>query len=157
RLEVLGGYLIAYLNLDEVIRIIRTEDEPKPILMSTFNLSDVQADAVLNMRLRNLRRLEEMEIRQEDRNLRAERRTLNELIGSETDKWNCTAGEIGKGRGGLGPDPSLVPRRSSFPEAPEHALAVIEEALVEREPITVVVSEKGWIRALRGTVTDLSG
>src|SRR5262252_5564021 len=87
RLEVLGGYLIAYLNLDEVIRIIRTEDEPKAVLIVTFNLTDVQVDAILNMRLRNLRKLEEMEIKQEDKDLRAERRTLNELIGSETEPW----------------------------------------------------------------------
>jgi topoisomerase-4 subunit A len=157
RLEVLGGYLIAYLNLDEVIRIIRTEDEPKPVLMQTFSLSDVQADAILNMRLRNLRKLEEMEIRQEDKDLRAERKTLNELIGSETEQWKSIAGEIRKVRDAFGPDTALGRRRSNFAEAPEHDLSVIEEALVEREPITVVVSEKGWIRALRGTVTDLSG
>jgi len=157
RLEVLGGYLIAYLNLDEVIRIIRTEDEPKPVLMQTFNLTDVQADAILNMRLRNLRKLEEMEIRQEDKDLRAERKTLNELISSEAEQWKSIAGEIRKVRDAFGPDTALGRRRSNFAEAPEHDLSVIEEALVEREPITVVVSEKGWIRALRGTVTDLSG
>jgi topoisomerase-4 subunit A len=157
RLEVLGGYLIAYLNLDEVIRIIRTEDEPKPVLMQTFSLSDVQADAILNMRLRNLRKLEEMEIKQEDKDLRAERKALNELIGSESEQWKSIAGEIRKVRDAFGPDTSLGRRRSGFAEAPEHDLSAIEEALVEREPITVVVSEKGWIRALRGTVTDLSG
>src|SRR5712672_1116749 len=156
RLEVLGGYLIAYLNLDEVIRIIRTEDEPKPVLIQTFTLTDVQADAILNMRLRNLRKLEEMEIRQEDKDLRAERKTLNELIGSDAEQWKSIAGEIRKVRDAFGPDTSLGRRRSSFADAPEHDLAAIEEALVEREPITVVVSEKGWIRALRGTVTDLS-
>ena len=79
RLEVLGGYLVAYLNLDKVIKIIRTEDEPKPVLMKTFKLTDVQADAILNMRLRNLRKLEEMEIRKEDKDLRAERKALKEL------------------------------------------------------------------------------
>jgi len=157
RLEVLGGYLIAYLNLDEVIRIIRTEDEPKPVLIRTFTLTDVQADAILNMRLRNLRKLEEMEIRQEDKDLRTERKALNELIGSEAEQWKSIADEIKKVRDAFGPDTSLGRRRSSFAEAPEHDLAVIEEALVEREPITVVVSEKGWIRALRGAVTDLSG
>jgi len=156
RLEVLGGYLIAYLNLDEVIRIIRTEDEPKPVLMRTFNLTEVQADAILNMRLRNLRKLEEMEIRQEDKDLRAERKTLSGLIGSESEQWKSIAGEIRKVRDTFGPDTSLGRRRSGFAEAPEHDLAAMEEALVEREPITVVVSEKGWIRALRGTVTDLS-
>src|SRR5499427_7337752 len=94
RLEVLGGYLIAYLNLDEVIRIIRTEDEPKPVLMQTFNLTDVQADAILNMRLRNLRKLEEMEIRQEDKDLRAERKSLKALVGSEAEQWKKVADEI---------------------------------------------------------------
>src|SRR5215468_10471585 len=94
RLEVLGGYLIAYLNLDEVIRIIRTEDEPKAVLIVTFNLTDVQVDAILNMRLRNLRKLEEMEIKQEDKDLRAEGRTLNELIGSEEKQWSRITEEL---------------------------------------------------------------
>src|SRR5246500_2038098 len=85
RLEVLGGYLIAYLNLDKVIKIIRTEDEPKPVLIKTFKLTDAQAEAILNMRLRNLRKLEEMEIRQEDKDLRAERKSLKELVGSEKE------------------------------------------------------------------------
>src|SRR5438105_7155638 len=87
RLEVLGGYLVAYLNLDKVIKIIRNEDEPKPVLMRTFKLSDVQADAILNMRLRNLRKLEEMEIRREDKDLRTERKDLKELIGSQAEQW----------------------------------------------------------------------
>src|SRR5207248_1074400 len=80
RLEVLGGYLVAYLNLDRVIKIIRNEDEPKPVLMRSFKLSEVQADAVLNMRRRNLRKLEEMEIRKEDKDLRSERKRLKDLI-----------------------------------------------------------------------------
>src|SRR5207302_4774747 len=87
RLEVLGGYLIAYLNIDKVIKIIRNEDEPKPVLMKTFKLSEVQADAILNMRLRNLRKLEELEIRSEDKELRAERKSLQALIGSEAAQW----------------------------------------------------------------------
>ena len=86
RLQVLGGYLVAYLNLDKVIKIIRREDEPKPVLMRTFKLSDLQADAILNMRLRNLRKLEEIEIKQEDKQLRAERKSLNQLIGSEKEQ-----------------------------------------------------------------------
>jgi len=94
RLEVLGGYLIAYLNLDEVIRIIRNEDEPKPVLIKTFKLTDVQADAILNMRLRNLRKLEEMEIKAEDRNLRTERKKLQDLVKSEKDQWKTVAEEI---------------------------------------------------------------
>jgi topoisomerase-4 subunit A len=156
RLEVLGGYLVAYLNLDKVIKIIRNEDEPKPVLMRTFKITDVQADAILNMRLRNLRRLEEAEIRQEDKALRAERRTLNALIASEKEQWRRIADEIGVVRARLGPATPLGKRRTGFAQAPAHDQAAIEQALVEREPVTVVVSEKGWIRALRGAVTDLS-
>jgi topoisomerase IV subunit A len=156
RLVVLGGYLVAYLNLDKVIKIIRNEDEPKPVLMKTFKLSDVQADAILNMRLRNLRKLEEIEIKREDKELRAERKSLKELIGSEKEQWKKVAEEIKAVRAKFSPKTALGKRRTTFAEAPEHDEAAIEEALVEREPITVVVSEKGWFRALRGTVGDLS-
>jgi len=155
RLEVLGGYLVAYLNLDKVIKIIRNEDEPKPVLMKTFKLSDVQADAILNMRLRNLRRLEEMEIRREDKDLGIEKKSIEELIRSEKQEWKKIAEEIKAVRDKFGPKTSLGKRRTGFAEAPEHDEAAIEEALVEREPITVVVSEKGWIRALRGQVADM--
>ena len=157
RLEVLGGFLVAYLNLDKVIKIIRTEDEPKPVLIKTFKISDVQAEAILNMRLRNLRKLEEIEIRREDKELRVERKELKELVGSEKLQWKKVADEIKAVREKFGPKTPLGKRRTSFAQAPEHDLAAIEEALVEREPITVVVSEKGWIRALRGTMTDLAG
>jgi topoisomerase-4 subunit A len=156
RLVVLGGYLIAYLNLDKVIKIIRNEDEPKPVLMKTFKLSDVQAEAILNMRLRNLRRLEEMEIRGEEKDLRAEKKSIEELLRSEKQQWKKIADEIKNLRDKFGPKTPLGKRRSGFAEAPAHDEAAIEEALVEREPITVVVSEKGWIRALRGQVADLS-
>jgi topoisomerase-4 subunit A len=156
RLQVLGGYLVAYLNLDRVIKIIRNEDEPKPVLMKSFKLSDLQADAILNMRLRNLRKLEEIEIKREDKQLRAERKSLNELIGSEKAQWKKVADEIKEVREKFGPKTALGKRRTAFAEAPEHDEAAIEQALVEREPITVVVSEKGWIRTLRGTITDLS-
>jgi len=156
RLEVLGGYLVAYLNLDRVIKIIRKEDEPKPVLMRTFRLSDVQADAILNMRLRNLRRLEEIEIKQEDKELRIERKSLKALIGSEKEQWKRVADEIREVRAKFSTKTPLGKRRTIFAEAPEHDEAAIEQALVEREPITVIVSEKGWIRALRGTVSDLS-
>ncbi len=126
RVEVLGGYLVAYLNLDEVIRIIRSEDEPKPVLMARFRLSDVQADAILNMRLRNLRRLEEQEIRTEDRNLRTERRKLQELVRSESDQWKKIADEIKAVRTGFGPKTPLGKRRSGFSQAPEHDEAAID-------------------------------
>jgi topoisomerase IV subunit A len=157
RLEVLGGYLIAYLNLDKVIKIIRREDAPKPILMRTFKLTDVQAEAILNMRLRNLRKLEEMEIRAEDKALREELKTLKSLIGSSDKQWKSIAGQIKELKNTFGPKTDLGRRRTTFGIAPAHDEAAIEEAMVVREPITVVVSDKGWIRALRGHVTDLSG
>src|SRR6476660_3364881 len=156
RLEVLGGYLVAYLNIDRVIKIIRNEDEPKPVLMRTFKLSDVQADAILNMRLRNLRKLEEMEIKREDKALRTERAEIKKLLGSEKEQWKAISVEIKKVREMFGPKTPLGKRRTSFSDAPEHDVALIEEAFVEREPITVVVSDKGWVRALRGHVEDLS-
>jgi topoisomerase-4 subunit A len=156
RLEVLGGYLVAYLNLDKVIKIIRSEDEPKPVLMKAFKLSDVQADAILNMRLRNLRRLEEMEIRQEDKDLRGEKKSLEALLRSEDQQWKTVADQIKQVRATFGAKTPLGKRRTSFALAPEHDEAAIEAAMVEREPVTVVVSEKGWIRALKGHVSDLS-
>ena len=157
RLEVLGGYLVAYLNIDKVIKIIRKEDEPKPVLMQAFKLSDVQADAILNMRLRNLRRLEEIEIRQEEKELRAEKKSIEELLRSEKSQWKTIASQIREVRDRFGAKSPSGKRRTGFAEAPAHDEAAIEEALVEREPVTVVVSEKGWIRALRGQVADLSG
>jgi topoisomerase IV subunit A len=157
RLEVLGGFLVAYLNLDKVIKIIRTEDEPKPVLIKTFKITDVQADAILNMRLRNLRKLEEMEIRAEEKALRDELKKLKALIASEDQQWKEIAGQVKEVKEKFGPKTEIGKRRTTFGEAPTHDVAAIEEAMVVREPITVVVSEKGWIRALRGHVADLSG
>ena len=125
--------------------------------MKTFKLTDVQADAILNMRLRNLRKLEEMEIRAEDKDLREERTELKALLGSEDKQWKTIAGQIKDLKTTFGPKTELGRRRTDFGEAPEHDVAAIEEAMVVREPITVVVSEKGWIRALRGHVSDFSG
>ncbi|CAN5374148.1 DNA topoisomerase IV subunit A [soil metagenome] len=156
RLEVLGGYLIAYLNLDKVIKIIRTEDEPKPVLIKTFKLTDLQADSILNMRLRNLRKLEEMEIRGEDKALRAELKDLKLLVASEDEQWKKVGEQVRKVRDTFGPKTPLGKRRTQFADAPEHDLAAIEEALIEREPITVVVSDKGWVRTMKGHVEDLS-
>ncbi len=156
RIEVLGGYLVAYLNLDKVIKIIRTQDEPKPVLMKTFRISDVQADAILNMRLRNLRKLEEMEIRGEEKALKEERSKLKSLIGSTAQQWKTVAAQIRETKALFGPKTALGKRRTDFALAPEHDEAAIEEAMLVREPITVVVSDKGWIRALRGHVIDLS-
>jgi topoisomerase-4 subunit A len=156
RLEVLGGYLIAYLNLDKVIKIIRTEDEPKAVLIRTFQLTEIQADAILNMRLRSLRKLEEMEIRREDKDLRAELKGIKSILGSETEQWAKVSDQIRGVRETFGPKTPLGKRRTQFADAPEHDLAAIEEAFVEREPITVVVSDKGWVRTLKGQVADLS-
>jgi topoisomerase IV subunit A len=157
RLEVLGGYLIAFLNLDKVIKIIRTEDEPKPVLIKTFKLTEVQAEAILNMRLRNLRKLEEMEIRGEDKELRAELKGIKGILASEAEQWVKVGEQVRKVRDMFGLKTPLGKRRTQFADAPEHDLAAIEEAFVEREPVTVVISEKGWVRTLKGHVADLSG
>ncbi|KAB2873460.1 MAG: DNA topoisomerase IV subunit A [Bauldia sp.] len=158
RLEVLDGYLVAYLNLDEVIAIIRGEDEPKPVLMKRFKLSDVQAEAILNMRLRSLRKLEEMEIRGEHTTLTREGEGLAALLKSEDRQWSAIADEIRAVRKTFGPDTPLGRRRTDFAEAPAaHVEEAMIEAMIEREPVTVVVSEKGWIRALKGHATDTAG
>ena len=150
RLEILDGYLIAYLNLDEVIRIIREEDEPKPRLMERFGLNDTQAEAILNMRLRALRRLEEMEIRKEHKKLSAEQKKLQALMKSEAARWETIAEEIESMRARFG-DGALGARRTATGAVlPE--VVVDEAAFVEREPITVILSEKGWIRAQKGHV-----
>ena len=114
RLEVLGGFLVAYLNLDKVIKIIRKEDEPKPVLMKTFKISDVQADAILNMRLRNLRKLEEMEIRAEEKALNEERTKLKSLIGSTDQQWKTIAGQIKESEDTFGPKTELGKRRTDL-------------------------------------------
>ncbi|MCA4918352.1 MAG: DNA topoisomerase IV subunit A [Roseomonas sp.] len=151
RLEILDGYLIAYLNLDEVIRIIREEDEPKPRLMERFGLNDTQAEAILNMRLRALRRLEEMEIRKEHKKLSAEQKKLLALMKSEAARWGTIAEEIESMRARFG-DGALGARRTATGAVlPE--VVVDEAAFVEREPITVILSEKGWIRAQKGHVS----
>jgi topoisomerase-4 subunit A len=144
RLEILGGYLIAYLNLDEVIRIIREEDKPKDALMARFELTELQANAILDMRLRSLRKLEEMEIRREHKKLSTEQKALQGLMSSEKKRWTTIADEVratGEKLGGI--------RRTSLGTVPE--VGVIDEnAFVEREAITIILSEKGWIRAQKG-------
>src|SRR5271154_5905396 len=157
RLEVLGGYLIAYLNIDKVIKIIRTEDEPKPALIKAFKLTELQAEAILNMRLRSLRKLEEFEIRTEDKNLRSELKGVKAILASEPEQWSKVGEQVRKVRDLFGPKTPLGKRRTMFADAPEHDLAAIEEAFVEREPVTVVISDKGWVRVLKGQVADLSG
>jgi len=155
RLEILAGLLTAYLNLDEVIAIIRTEDEPKPALIRRFTLSDVQAEAILNTRLRALRKLEEMEIKAEDKALKEEQAGLVALLGSDAKQWKKVADTLKAVRKAFGPDNPFGKRRSSFGAAgasPE----LTADAFVTREPITIVLSAKGWLRALKGHVDDLS-
>ena len=151
RLEILNGYLIAYLNLDEVIRIIREEDEPKPRLMERFGLTDTQAEAILNMRLRALRRLEEMEIRKEHKKLSAEQKKLQALMKSEAARWDAIAEQIESIRTRFGGGALGIRRTATGTALPE--VVVDEAAFVEREPITVILSEKGWIRAQKGHVS----
>lgn len=151
RLEVLGGYLIAYLNLDEVIRIIREEDEVKPFLMKAFSLTDVQAEAILNMRLRSLRKLEEVEIRTEFSALEVEKTGLLELLASEDMRWERIAEETRETRKKFGQKTALGARRSTFADAPVIDIIPVE-AMIEKEPITVICSDKGWVRAMKGHV-----
>jgi topoisomerase-4 subunit A len=156
RLEILGGLLIAYLNIDEVIRIIREEDEPKPVMMKRWSLTDNQAEAILNMRLRALRKLEEIEIRKEFDTLTAEKKQIEQLLASPAKQWKTIRWEVGEVRKKFGPDTPLGKRRTAFAEAPEHDLEVIQQAMIEKEPVTVIVSEKGWLRTMKGHGLDLS-
>ncbi|MFC4349876.1 DNA topoisomerase IV subunit A [Kordiimonas lipolytica] len=151
RLEILSGYLIAYLNLDEVIRIIREEDDAKASLMSTFKLTDNQAEAILNMRLRALRKLEEMEIRTEHAKLEEEKSKILALLGSEELQWIAVGDKLSDIKERFGPETDLGKRRTRFGDAPV-AEVVPLEAMIEKEPITVVCSKRGWIRALKGHV-----
>ncbi len=149
RLEVLNGYLIAFLNLDKIIRIIRTEDEPKPKLMRAFSLSEAQADAILDMRLRALRKLEEASLKREHKALSDELKGLKALLKSKDKQWDHISDELTALRDKFGQKTALGKRRTSFSEAPEVTSELIE-AMIEREPVTIVCSQKGWIRALRG-------
>ncbi len=157
RLHILDGYLIAFPNIDEVIRIIREDDEPKPVLMSTFSLSDIQAEAILNLRLRALRKLEEMALRSEHAKLSAERDSHTALLASEDRQWNQVSEELTTARETFDPRTELGRRRSQFASAPDAELAeAAAEASITREPITVVLSRQGWIRALRGHQNDMT-
>ncbi|AYJ86049.1 DNA topoisomerase IV subunit A [Sphingomonas paeninsulae] len=154
RIELLDGYLIAYLNLDRVIEIIRTEDEPKPVMIEEFSLNDRQAEAILNMRLRSLRRLEEMEIKNERGKLDKERQGLAALVESPARQRTKLKNDLGKLRERYGPETVLGKRRTTVSEAAP-AKEVPLDAMIEREPVTVILSQKGWIRALKGHA-DLS-
>ncbi len=156
RLEILGGLLIAYLNIDEVIRIIREEDEPKKVMIARWDLTDVQAEAILNMRLRNLRKLEEFEIRKEHDTLTAEKAAIESLLASDEKQWKTIRWEVEKIRDKFGSHTDLGRRRTQFADAPDHDIGDIHQAMIEKEPVTIVVSEKGWLRAMRGHMADFS-
>lgn len=156
RLEILAGYLIAYLNIDEVIRIIREEDEPKQVMMARWSLTDTQAEAILNMRLRALRKLEEFEIRKEFDGLTAEKKQIEALLASDAKQWSTIKWEVTQVRDKFGPETEIGKRRTQFADAPEHDLTDIAHAMIEREPVTVVISEKGWLRAMKGHLADFS-
>jgi topoisomerase-4 subunit A len=155
RLEVLDGFLIAFLNLDEVIRIVRYEDDPKARLIERFKLSEVQADAILNLRLKAISKLEEIEIKAEHDRLSKERRDLKSLLKSEEQQWERIADEVKATREAYSKKTALGRRRSSFADAPVIEID-LDQAMIEKEPITVILSEKGWIRAMKGHQDDLS-
>ncbi|MGE4612563.1 MAG: DNA topoisomerase IV subunit A [Paracoccaceae bacterium] len=151
RLEVLEGFIVAFLNLDRVIEIIRYEDEVKPTLIAEFDLTDVQAEAILNMRLRSLRKLEEMELRRERDALKIERAEIEDLLDSEDLQWTKISEQLRETRKKFGKNSDGGARRTELADAPDFEEVPIE-AMIEREPITVVCSSMGWIRALKGHV-----
>ncbi|WP_343518279.1 DNA topoisomerase IV subunit A [Sphingomonas sp.] len=155
RMELLDGYIIAFLNLDRVIQIIRTEDEPKPVMMEEFGLTDRQAEAILNMRLRALRKLEEMELRKEREALAKEQAELEALLASDARQRTRMKRDLAKIRERYGPETALGARRTLVAEAAP-AREIPLEAMIEREPITVILSQRGWIRAMKGHV-ELAG
>jgi len=156
RLEILSGYLIAFLNLDEVIRIIREEDEPKTELMRTFELTDTQAEAILNMRLRSLRKLEEFELKREFDTLTEEKAEKEALLASDERQWAGIAAEVREVRETYSKKTKIGRRRTMFADAPNRALDDITVALIEKEPITVVLSKKGFLRGMKGHLADFS-
>ncbi|MDX3807029.1 DNA topoisomerase IV subunit A [Bosea thiooxidans] len=156
RLEILRGLLIVYLDLDRVIKIIREEDEPKIELMKVFDLTEVQANAILDTRLRALRKLEEMQLKTELDELTKEKGQIEELLGSEATQWKTIAWDIRQVKKTFGPETAIGKRRTDFADMPDTADIDLTQAMVEREPITVVISKKGWIRALKGHVQDKS-
>lgn len=149
RLEILSGYLVAYLNLDRIIQIIREEEDPKNVMMKEFQLTDNQTEAILNMKLRSLRKLEESQIREEYDDLSEEKAGLEELLGSEDKRWMAIAAEIRQMKEKFGKKTALGRRRTEFSEVADD-IEVPLEALIEKEPITVILSQKGWIRSLKG-------
>jgi topoisomerase-4 subunit A len=150
RLEVLAGYLIVYLNIDEVIKIIRESEEPKPKLIKRFGLTDVQAEAILNMRLRSLRKLEEMEIRKEHDALEQEKDLLEKLLQSETKQWAEIKKQVGIIKKTYGPTTVLGARRTTIGKPPAPVSVDLQQAMIEKEPLTLICSAKGWIRSMKG-------
>ena len=153
RLEILDGYLIAYLNLDRLIKIIREEDEPKPKMMRAFELTDLQAEAILNMRLRALRRLEEFEIKGEHKKLTAERKEIKALLKDEKLQWQAISAEVQEIKNKFGGKTALGKRGTELADAPAEVEHAVED-FVEREPVTVLLSDKGWIRAAKGHLDE---
>ena len=149
RLEVLGGYIIAFLNLDRVIEIIRYEDEPKAVMMEEFSLTDRQAEAILNMRLRSLRKLEEMQLRQEKDELLKEQDELQKLLDSPARQRTRLKRDLNALRKEYGKDTALGARRTTIDEA-EPTVEFSMDAMIEKEPVTVILSQKGWIRGAKG-------
>lgn len=156
RIEQLEGMVIVFLNLDEVIRIIREEDDAKGELKKAFKLTDLQVEYILDTRLRALRKLEEMELRKELKELSDERKDIDALLADEAKQWKTIAWQVRELKKSYGPQTPIGKRRTSFEDAPEAIDLDLAEAMIEREPVTIVVSEKGWIRALKGHVQDLS-
>jgi topoisomerase-4 subunit A len=146
RLEILEGYLVVFLNLDEVITIIRETDHPRDELMLRFSLSDVQANAILDMRLRSLRRLEEEALRTERDSLLVEKENLKNLLRDEEEQWQAVSAQIKSMRADF---LKTDQRRTTLSDAPTVDIDVTE-LLIEKEPITVICSGKGWVRAMKG-------
>jgi topoisomerase IV subunit A len=157
RLELLAGMIVVFLNLDEVIRIVREEEDPKEALKVRFGLSDNQVVYILDTRLRSLRRLEEMALRKEQDDLTKEKASIESLIASDRKQWQMIAVEVRDVKRKFGSETKLGRRRTTFENAPEVVVADLAGAMIEREPVTILVSQKGWIRAMKGQVADISG
>ncbi|WPY00258.1 DNA topoisomerase IV subunit A [Candidatus Trichorickettsia mobilis] len=155
RLEILQGLKIAYLNIDEIISIIREEDEPKQIMIDKFNLTDIQAEAILNIRLRSLRKLDEYEIINEYNNLQKQHAELTEVLANPKQLWKIVKSEIKTLQSKFGISTTLGKRRTSFSE-PSNIPAIIDLNTILREPVTIFCSKMGWIRCLKGHNHDLS-
>jgi topoisomerase-4 subunit A len=156
RLEVVAGMIVVFLNLDKIIHIIREEDDPKAVLKARFKLTDLQVEYILDTRLRALRKLEEMELRKENAELAKEKKELEDLLADERKQWKAITAQIRELKKAFSSDSALGRRRTKFENVPQTADIDLTEAMIEREPVTVVVTQKGWIRSLKGHVLDLS-